>query len=83
MLTTDAAAADSTPRIEQVAEGVWAYIQPNGGWMINNMGLIESADGATSVDMAATERRTRAYLDAAASVTAAPHSPGRVHAFTS
>ncbi|GGH51562.1 MBL fold metallo-hydrolase [Microbacterium album] len=60
------------PRLTIVADGVWAYIQPDGGWMINNMGLITGADAATSVDVTSTERRTRDYLRAIAGVTKAP-----------
>ncbi|UUT36122.1 MBL fold metallo-hydrolase [Microbacterium elymi] len=58
------------PMMQQVADGVWAYVQPDGGWMVNNMGLIDGADGATSVDVTSTERRTRDYLKAAAGVAA-------------
>jgi len=60
------------PRLQRVADGVWAYIQPDGGWMVNNMGLIAGSDGATSVDMTSTEQRSRAYLRAAAGATAGP-----------
>ncbi|WP_313823285.1 MBL fold metallo-hydrolase [Citricoccus sp.] len=52
------------PELQQLAEDVWAYIQPDGGWMINNMGLIAHPDGLTSVDVTSTERRTLDYLDA-------------------
>ncbi|MBN9173332.1 MAG: MBL fold metallo-hydrolase [Microbacterium sp.] len=52
------------PRLVPVADGVWAYIQPDGGWMINNMGVIAGSEGVTSVDVTSTEGRTRAYLDA-------------------
>ncbi|MEV4901975.1 MBL fold metallo-hydrolase [Citricoccus sp. NPDC055426] len=52
------------PMLQQLAKDVWAYIQPDGGWMINNMGLIARPDGLTSVDVTSTERRTRDYLDA-------------------
>lgn len=55
-----------SPHFEELADGVWAYIQPDGSWMINNIGLIDGPDGATSVDVTSTERRTRAYLDGAA-----------------
>lgn len=60
------------PHLQQVAEDVWAYIQPDGSWMINNMGLIVRPDGVTSVDVTSTERRTRDYLAAAAEVSAVP-----------
>ncbi|MGO2111532.1 MAG: MBL fold metallo-hydrolase [Pseudoclavibacter sp.] len=55
------------PTIQQVADGVWAYVQPDGTWMINNTGLIarEGDAGATFVDVTSTEKRTRAFLEAA------------------
>ena len=56
------------PRLERVADGVWAYVQPDGGWMVNNMGVI-AGDVVTSVDLTSTERRTRAYLAAVAGAT--------------
>ncbi len=56
------------PRLERLADGVWAYVQPDGGWMVNNMGVI-AGDVVTSVDLTSTERRTRAYLSAVAEVT--------------
>ena len=40
--------------------------------MINNTGLVDDASGATSIDVASTEARTRAYLAAAAQVAASP-----------
>lgn len=60
------------PEPQQLAENVWAYIQPDGGWMINNMGLIARPDGVTSVDVTSTEVRTRAYLEAAHTAAGAP-----------
>ncbi|GAA3756969.1 MBL fold metallo-hydrolase [Microbacterium kribbense] len=62
----------SEPALQQVADGVWAYVQPDGGWMINNMGLIAGADGATTVDVTSTKQRTVDYLRAVASVTDGP-----------
>ncbi len=52
------------PRVEEVSEGVYAYIQPDGSWYINNTGFIVGSHGVVSVDSCSTERRTRAYLDA-------------------
>jgi cyclase len=60
------------PRTEEVSDGVFAYIQPDGSWCINNTGFLVGRDGVVSVDASSTERRTRAYLDAIASVTSAP-----------
>lgn len=60
------------PRVEEVADGVFAYVQPDGTWWINNTGFIVGRRGVVSVDACATVRRTRAYLDAIAGVTAQP-----------
>jgi cyclase len=51
------------PRAEEVAERVYAYIQPDGGWWINNTGFVLGENSALCIDTCATERRTRAFLD--------------------
>jgi len=51
------------PRVREVSPGVFAYIQPDGTWFINNTGFLVSSTGVTSVDACSTERRTRAYLE--------------------
>ncbi|HEY8317197.1 MAG TPA: MBL fold metallo-hydrolase [Amnibacterium sp.] len=68
------------PHLDEVADGVFAYVQPDGGWMVNTMGLIGGPDGATSVDMTSTERRTVAYLEAAAGVAGPIHRVVYTHA---
>jgi cyclase len=60
------------PQLQRLAEGVWAYVQPDGGWMINNTGLVDDASGATSIDVTSTAARTRAYLGAAEEVASSP-----------
>ena len=60
------------PRLEEVDRGVYAYIQPDGTWWINNAGFIAAPDGIVAVDTCATERRTRAFLEAIASVSSQP-----------
>jgi cyclase len=60
------------PRTVEVSEGVYAYIQPDGSWYINNTGFLVSRHGVISIDACSTERRTRAYLDAIAAVTDQP-----------
>jgi len=62
----------SLGEIQQVSEGIYAYLQPDGSWWINNTGFLVSRDGVISVDATSTERRTRAYLDAIATVTDKP-----------
>ncbi len=60
------------PEVHEVADGLYAYVQPDGSWWINNTGFLVGPQGVASVDACATERRTRAYLDAIAAVTPRP-----------
>lgn len=48
------------PRTVEVSDGVFAYVQPDGSWYINNTGFLAAADGVVSIDTCSTERRTRA-----------------------
>jgi cyclase len=61
-----------SPRLQEVSDGIFAYLQPDGTWWINNTGFLVGARGVTSVDSCSTERRTRAYLESIRSVTARP-----------
>lgn len=60
----------SSPYLDEVGEGVYAYIQPDGGWLINNAGIIGATDGQgyVLVDTASTEARNRALFAAAANI---------------
>ena len=60
------------PRLEEVSDGVWAYLQPDGSWWLNNTGFLVGSSGVISVDTTSTEKRTRAYLEAVAGVTDRP-----------
>jgi hypothetical protein len=65
----------SLGEVSQVSEGIYAYLQPDGSWHLNNTGFLVSQGvdtGVISVDATSTERRTRACLDAIAAVTAKP-----------
>ncbi|WKX68963.1 MBL fold metallo-hydrolase [Streptomyces sp. XD-27] len=64
--------APAAPRVEEVAADIYAYVQPDGTWWINNTGFLVGKRGVISVDACATERRTRAYLDAIKAVTPQP-----------
>jgi cyclase len=59
-------------RLEEVAEGVFAYIQPDGSWMINNTGFLTAQDGVTAIDACSTERRTQDFLKTVQAVTRRP-----------
>ena len=48
----------------EVADGVYAFIQPDGSWWLNNAGFVVGASDVLSVDACATEARTRRYLSA-------------------
>src|SRR6478736_3206210 len=60
------------PTTVEVAQDVYAYVQPDGSWWINNTGFVVGRDEVLSVDTCSTERRTRAYLAAIAAVTDRP-----------
>ncbi|MFI9052801.1 MBL fold metallo-hydrolase [Streptomyces sp. NPDC053427] len=47
------------PYLTELAAGVNAFIQPDGGWCLNNAGFITDGDATLVVDTAATERRAR------------------------
>ena len=72
MSSSDQEGVVPPPRLEEVSDGVHAYIQPDGSWWVNNTGLLVGRRGAVSIDSCATERRTRAYLDTIAGVTDQP-----------
>jgi cyclase len=60
------------PEVREVSPGIYAYIQPDGTWWINNTGFLVGPQTVISIDSCSTQRRTRAYKDAIAAVTAAP-----------
>jgi cyclase len=60
------------PVLEEVANGVYAYIQPDGSWWINNTGFVVGPDAIVSVDSCATEARTTAYRMAIGRVSTLP-----------
>jgi cyclase len=60
------------PHLEEVSEGVFAYVQPDGSWGLNNTGFILGRDAILAVDTCFTERRARAFRDAIRSVSGLP-----------
>lgn len=51
------------PISEEVADGVFAYVQPDGSWFLNNTGFIVGPDAVVMIDQTSTEDRGRALLD--------------------
>jgi cyclase len=60
------------PQLHEVSDGVFAYIQPDGTWFINNAGFVTSSDGVVAIDTCATEKRSRDFLSKVSGVTNAP-----------
>jgi len=52
------------PSVEEVSDGIFAYIQLDGSWGLNNSGFLVGSDGVTVVDTCFTERRSRMFLNA-------------------
>ena len=55
---------------------MFAYVQLDGSWGLNNTGFLVGADGVAVIDTCFTERRSRAFLDA----VARGHRPAGAHA---
>ena len=56
----------------EVSDGIYAYVQHDGSWWINNTGFLVGSHGVVSIDACSTEVRTRAYLDTIAQVNKQP-----------
>ncbi len=56
----------------EVADRVFAYIQPDGSWYINNTGFVADDSSVIVVDASSTENRTREFREAITSSTSAP-----------
>jgi glyoxylase-like metal-dependent hydrolase (beta-lactamase superfamily II) len=63
--------AGGTTRLREVAEGVWAYIQHDGGWGWSNAGLVTAGDQSLLVDTLFDLRLTGEMLEAMRRVTPA------------
>lgn len=62
--------------LTEVADGVHAWVQPGGGWCVNNAGLVTGDGLPVLIDTAATEARARDLR--AAAVATAGRLPGVV-----
>jgi cyclase len=59
-------------RLVEVADRVYAYLQPDGSWWINNTGCVVGDSSIVCIDACSTERRTRAFRESISTVSAAP-----------
>jgi cyclase len=55
--------------LSEVAADVYAWVQPDGSWFINNAGAIHGGDDVVLIDTCATASRTRRFLGAVADAT--------------
>jgi cyclase len=69
---TPAGARVADPHLQKITDRVHAYIQPDGGWCLNNAGIVVGDGQVLLVDTAATAKRTYALRDAVDSLTDAP-----------
>lgn len=53
-------------QLQTIADGVYAWVQPDGSWWVNNAGAVAGDDGLVLIDTCATEARTRRWLGALA-----------------
>ncbi|GGT43558.1 MBL fold metallo-hydrolase [Streptomyces kurssanovii] len=67
-------------RATEVAPGVHAYLQPPGGWCLNNAGIVVSGGESALVDTVATESRARHLRTTALALNAtAPRAVVNTH----
>lgn len=60
------AAMNESAVLRELVPGVWAWVQGDGTWWVNNAGAIGGPDGVILVDTCATEARTQRFLAAVA-----------------
>lgn len=68
------AAPGMKPRTQQLADGAFAYVQPDGGWFLNNSGVLLGRDSVIVIDSAATAARTELLRAAVAAISPLPVS---------
>jgi cyclase len=73
-MTFEEQLAPAASKVIEVSPGIYAYIQPDGGWYVNNSGFLLGQLSVIEIDTAATEERTRGMRAAIAGVTDRPVS---------
>jgi cyclase len=70
--STVTSGANTLGSVREVSDGVFAYVQPDGSWWINNTGFLVGKKGVFAIDASSTERRTKGLLSAIGRVTRQP-----------
>ncbi len=52
------------PEVVEISDGIFAYVQLDGSWGLNNAGFLAGKTGVTVIDTCFTERRSRMFYDA-------------------
>jgi cyclase len=60
------------PHLAEVADGIYAYLQPAGGWCLNNAGVLAGGDGTVVIDTVATVSRALRLRESVAAIGAGP-----------
>jgi cyclase len=60
------------PSVREVSDGIFAYVQLDGSWFLNNAGCIVGTKSATVIDTTGTEARAHAFHAAVRRVTPLP-----------
>ncbi len=60
------------PRLEEVADGVHVYLQPDGSWCLSNSGVLVGPRSVLLIDTASTQPRARALREAVRTLTPLP-----------
>ncbi len=62
----------AAPRLQEVADGIHVYLQPDGSWCLSNAGALVGPRSVLLIDTASTAPRARALRSALAAVTSLP-----------
>ena len=60
------------PTLTEVSDNIFAYVQLDGSWGLNNTGFILGRDAVTVIDSCFTEKRSQAFVEAIRTVTDLP-----------
>lgn len=72
MNDSPAGARVADPYVQKLTDRVHAYIQPDGGWCLNNAGIVIGEEQVLLIDTAATAKRAFMLRDAIGRLTEAP-----------
>ncbi len=60
------------PEVVEVSDGIFAYIQHDGSWCLNNPAFVDVGEQVIAVDACATERRTHLFREVIARISSHP-----------